>query len=987
MAARGSWNARSSSTRSVSAFSESFSCGEFGAYDLDLNEDDFEAMALEAELTAQTRMQRSKVAIDGLLEMESDGSCVPDDGNPSSQQSQSPPRGAGLAHMEKNSHNKWEPQKIIQAVENEGEGADNDGRGREISTGSGTKSLAISDEEISMSSLKRERKDLNIGDASVAENSMAFSSSGIKADDKSGIVLSSTQPGPAPNAAIHINSPNVTINYIVEQKVDSRTGDMSASDADSYVSWLKLKDGSVKNKDINSSDMSRGDGSDGSNPGTAVNEEDVPRPIKESLVQQTVHGEEISNFSHQNTRENEVPEFVTRAPRMSAQGEDVAKGENLRNPVLQVHRFGEDDTASLMTMSTCWSRKEGLTASTSSMSASVAASVSTMNVSERSATNAVKVPNAPSSQPNYLPKTASSSSTTASDSTMDVVERSSSGRSVTKTIKVANAPSSKPHDLSEMLDALWSPSDPKPLAQRNSTMSSDTEGSGVFTAGVTNFNSSAESGMSGNKISLEEKASLSQITEGRMPTDQTASKFEREMRSASERGPSLKSSSLPGGGDREIYNGGRHSRREATEDNDNRRQHSGTSSKPRSRSRGRAKDDDNVSRVPSPGEMVGKKYTNVRKDKSRSTSRGKVRDKPQEGGGNPDNSSIEDRRQSTIEGGGVSTKDALTRGQHVTFSNAPPKKMSMRDLLASAASDRDLSVYEDMSLADNDSVNPMPTGEKTGIIQMGAIVEHENGDGCSVASSVPEYKIDPGVAAFAKSFVSQFSKQEVGKQRRGSIDSSKKSMKEDGSDRSAVEEAEAARISSSRNESVSSGRIDNNQRSTQHKNSPQISRSQGRGKSCLHSHIKTPTLVHPHRAERSKSMHERPQSQLAHQSTIHQKFSSTRAHPRRPPSRGRRSSAGANLSHSQVTLPVSNTKYSIGDLLQSEDDVILDTNIDKILSLAVFDHCMVRRSGGRWTYSIVVEINEKFVKFVLDKTGSKKKIQHSALLHNVRRLK
>jgi len=708
----------------------------------------------------------------------------------------------------------------------------------------------------------------------------------------------------------------------------------------------------------------------------AVTEEDVPRPIKEPLIQQTVHGEEISNFSHQNTHENEVPEFVTRAPRMSTQGEYSAKEDNLKDPVLQVHRFGEDDNASLMTMSTCWSRKEGQTASTSSMSASV----STMNVSERSATNAGKVPNAPSSQPYYLPKMASSSSMTESESTMDVVERSSSGRSVTKTVKVANAPSSKPHDLSEMLDALWSPEN------RNSITSIDTEGSGVFTAGVTSFNSSAEFDMSGDKISLEEKASLRQIAKGRMPTDQTASIFEGEMRSASQRVSSLKSSSLPGGGDGEEYNEGRYSRREATGEGDaNRRQHSDTSSKPRSRSRGRAKDDGNVSRASSRDVMAGKEYTNVRKDQSRSTSRGKVRDTPQEGGGSSDNSSIEDRRQSTSEGGGVWTKEGSTRGQHVTFSNAPSKKISMRDLLASAASDRDLSVYEDMSLADNDSDNPLPTGEKT---QMGAIAEHENGDGCSVASSVPEYKIDPGVAAFAKSFVSQFSKQEVDKQRRGSIDSSNKSMKEDGSDRSAVEEAEAARISSSRNESGSGGRIDNKQGSTQHVNSPQISRSQSRGKNRLHSSVKTHTQVHPHRAERSKSMlSERPQSQLTHQSTTHQKCSSTRAHPRRLPSSGRRSTVGANLSHSQVTVPVSNTRYSIGDLLQSENDVILDTNIDKILNLAVFDYCMVRRSGGRWTYSIVVEINEKFVKFVLDKTGSKKKIQHSALLHNVRRLK
>ena len=81
-----------------------------------------------------------------------------------------------------------------------------------------------------------------------------------------------------------------------------------------------------------------------------------------------------------------------------------------------------------------------------------------------------------------------------------------------------------------------------------------------------------------------------------------------------------------------------------------------------------------------------------------------------------------------------------------------------------------------------------------------------------------------------------------------------------------------------------------------------------------------------------------------------------------------------------------NSKYMIGDSLQSEDDIIRDYHVENILRLEAFDNAFVRRSGGRWTYSVVSEVNENRMRFVLDRKGSKKKIERDALLHNVRRL-
>ena len=59
----------------VSAFGASFSCGEFGANDMDLTEEDYEVMAAEAEAISKHRINKAKAKstkIDSLLEAEED---------------------------------------------------------------------------------------------------------------------------------------------------------------------------------------------------------------------------------------------------------------------------------------------------------------------------------------------------------------------------------------------------------------------------------------------------------------------------------------------------------------------------------------------------------------------------------------------------------------------------------------------------------------------------------------------------------------------------------------------------------------------------------------------------------------------------------------------------------------------------------------------------------------------------------------------------
>mmetsp|Transcript_26915 Transcript_26915/g.44152 ORF Transcript_26915/g.44152 Transcript_26915/m.44152 type:complete len:353 (-) Transcript_26915:158-1216(-) len=352
----------------------------------------------------------------------------------------------------------------------------------------------------------------------------------------------------------------------------------------------------------------------------------------------------------------------------------------------------------------------------------------------------------------------------------------------------------------------------------------------------------------------------------------------------------------------------------------------------------------------------------------------------------------------------MTIQEGPTRGgHHVSFSDESPKKHPMRDLLPpliSSESERSLSVYEDKDFLQSETsldFDTLPNNKIPGLM-MGAISEYDDGVSVmeSVASSVPEYKIDAQISDFARNFVNQFSMQEDNKQGRESLDGNNTLMREDGSDRSAIEELEAGRAPpssyDSRRASVESAR---NKGPTQQKNDSKQTRSQSNGKSRLHNGVNTHHQGQPKRQGRSKSTKMGPQSNLPSEDeymgnhVFHPpSFSrSQSAHDEQRNSPSRTRPLDRRRKHSGSSHGGQNRKYSIGDSLQSEKEIIRDSDVEKIFDLDVLDYCMVRRSGGRWTYSIVTEVNENEMKFVLDKTGSKKKIERGALLHNVRRLR
>lgn len=153
-------------------------------------------------------------------------------------------------------------------------------------------------------------------------------------------------------------------------------------------------------------------------------------------------------------------------------------------------------------------------------------------------------------------------------------------------------------------------------------------------------------------------------------------------------------------------------------------------------------------------------------------------------------------------------------------------------------------------------------------------------------------------------------------------------------------------------------------RSSSH-SSRSISRSRSRGRNNLQQHNNNTTDKY------NGDQHVR-------RSSSHSSRSMSRSR-----SRGRN-----NLQHHNNNGQVKDAKmnYAVGDSLQSDNDIIRDTNVENILQLEPFEHAFVRRSGGKWTYSIVTEVNEREMKFVLDVNGSKKKVDRNSLLHNVRRL-
>lgn len=98
----------------------------------------------------------------------------------------------------------------------------------------------------------------------------------------------------------------------------------------------------------------------------------------------------------------------------------------------------------------------------------------------------------------------------------------------------------------------------------------------------------------------------------------------------------------------------------------------------------------------------------------------------------------------------------------------------------------------------------------------------------------------------------------------------------------------------------------------------------------------------------------------------------------RPPSTLKSKSISSKHSEqrSHICTPVNtdDKKYFLGDV--AENDVIQDIDpvqaSKDISNLKTFDYAFIRRSNDEWTYSIVADISEDEIIFVLDKSGAKK---------------
>ena len=299
----------------------------------------------------------------------------------------------------------------------------------------------------------------------------------------------------------------------------------------------------------------------------------------------------------------------------------------------------------------------------------------------------------------------------------------------------------------------------------------------------------------------------------------------------------------------------------------------------------------------------------------------------------------------------------------------PTIKRSLRDSLATLPkweSDKSLSVYEDggsVQTSDVDNVDALLKKRGSTGLQMGAIAEAD-GD-CSTASGSGRGGPDPEISEFAKTFVDQFS-------RRASVASS--SSREIGSDKSAekpgvLRRASASSIPSRRSSIGSTQKVDKDMKVAP----PKLTRSLNQnGKNQLRKDIdaldETPKL-----ARRTKSMKVPKNCLLSEDDKQGMKLIKKW--------KSQKKSFNAVSQEKSVDC-----KYAIGDILSNEGDVIRDSKVENLLAVEVFEYVFVRRSGGKWACAIVCERTDKHMIFVLDKTGAKKKIPRSSLLHNVRRL-
>ena len=328
--------------------------------------------------------------------------------------------------------------------------------------------------------------------------------------------------------------------------------------------------------------------------------------------------------------------------------------------------------------------------------------------------------------------------------------------------------------------------------------------------------------------------------------------------------------------------------------------------------------------------------------------------------------------QSSAEELGLDAENKQTlHEQNETIENKSTLKRSLRDSLATLPkweSDKSLSVYEDggsVQTSDVDNVDALLKKRGSTGLQMGAIAEVD-GDS-STASGSGRGGPDQEISDFAKNFVDQFS-------RRASVASS--SSREIGSDINAekpgvLRRASSSSIPSRRSSIESTQKVDKDMKVAP----PKLTRSLNQnGKNQLRKDIdaldETPKL-----ARRTKSMKVPKNSSNLLSEDDKQGMKLMKKW------KSQKKTLNAVSQEKSVDC-----KYAIGDILSNEGDVIRDSKVENLLAVEVFEYVFVRRSGGKWACAIVCEKTDKHMIFVLDKTGAKKKIPRSSLLHNVRRL-
>ena len=942
---------RSSSQRDIKAFTQSFSCGDFG---FDLDEGDLEAMAMEAEMEAQERITSSLSSLhgDGIQQAQDmsaakgrdaffDDMLEPENDEGESEggvpKSHSPQRPSGDTKLipGKGKSKRWEPTKI---VEDEEEGESN----RQDRGGSNPRGLEISGGEASHQSSEIGRQhngassnDAGQGHATIGKDCIERAPTSRVINSDEGLVLASQPSSSAPNSAIHINAPNVTINYIIEQKVvNSETVPSTTRGVNDMSVDASAKDPSLDSHHGNPSL----DASEKSKTGSAARAREEGSAIQ--------GGDENTQQSmSKQIEQSDVSEYVSPVPPA------IQKGYSLPNHLAFVENDFNDCASSV----------------THSMTASL---------------------------------------TTAENSSRHAPDRSVSEGSGPKS-STASA-RAQPYDLAELLNSLCEP-DKQPLQAAvmsvRSRSSSESSGSGIYTAGVTSF------------YSRDGKAEGKQTKEMRKvpPTSQSDSRQHQTHQT----GTAEKRSSLIGGKGETagIINKqerktskpsltsqrkGRHEIRASSKVSEDNRVNSST--RARSLSRGKSRNPKEIrpsvhkeEEEPKLGDFE-RKLAEAGQLNYQPKSRAACASKSMPSNFKEDTSESEDEETDSdpfeSDEGESSDSDSFEPGEdekcmpheedrRVSWSSKPPKKHSMRDLYATLRleSERSLSVYESDSVStDKDFSSPPQPKRSSEGSNMSAIAEGDDRTSATVTSSLPSSKVDAEMSEFARNFVDQFSKQEEDKKkqkeeiaRRLSIDRLAKPARENENDRLSKCEGNIRGASTSLNDGSKQAR------------------RQSAEKACLRSQsIKVQDDRQPRALkERSKSMkmgqHQRSLDadlQAMSRSKSVRYPASNHVDERKFAShRGRRKSNSNNGIKRSVTK-----KYSIGDNLQSEDDVIHDTDVEKLFRLEPFDNAFVRRSGGNWTYAIVVEVTATEIRFVLDKAGSKKRCDRSSLLHNIRRL-